>query len=152
MRISSALVLPGLALLCLPAATAQQPAAGQPAAIRITTDSSQVIANGKDVALVHVDIVDSQGYVVPDADNLLSFSVTGEGKLLGVDNGNERDDNSFKLNSRKAFKGHAFAVIQAGRKPGDISISVQADGLPAATAKIGTFKSTPELQNIEDLK
>ena len=125
---------------------------GKPAALRITTDSSQIDANGSDVALIHVDIVDDQGNVVPDADNMLNFSVSGNGKLLGVDNGNGRDDNSFKLTNRKAFKGHAFAVLQASRTPGDIVLTVQADGLNSQSIKIKTQQVAPMVMAFEDIK
>jgi beta-galactosidase len=125
---------------------------GKPAALRITTDSSIVAANGSDVALIHVDIVDDQGNVVPDADNMLNFSISGNGKLLGVDNGNERDDNSFKLTNRKAFKGHAFTVVQASRIPGDIVLTVKADGLNTASTKIKTQQVAPMVMAFEELK
>jgi len=125
---------------------------GQPAALRITADSTQVMADGKDVALVHIDVVDANGNVVPDANNNISFTVSGEGKLLGVDNGNPRDDDSFKLNTRKAFTGHAYAVLQAGRKPGDIKLTVQADGLKAASISIATQPANSTIMAFEDLK
>jgi len=109
---------------------------GKPAALRLSVDSSAVSTG--DVALVHADIVDDAGNVVPDADNQVSFTIAGTGIILGVDNGNSRDDSSFKLNNRKAFNGHVFAVIQASRMPGDILLTVQADGLkPASVTIIG---------------
>jgi len=72
--------------------------------------------------------------------------------LLGVDNGNPRDDDSFKLNTRKAFTGHAYAVLQAGRKPGDIKLTVQADGLKAASISIATQPANSTIMAFEDLK
>jgi beta-galactosidase len=120
---------------------------GQPAALHITTDGALVMADGK-----HVDVVDANGNVVPDASNTISFTVTGEGKLLGVDNGDLRDDDSFKLDSRKAFNGHAYAVIQAGSKPGDIKLLVQADGLKTASILIETQPANPTVMTFDDLK
>jgi beta-galactosidase len=99
-----------------------------------------------------VDVVDANGNVVPDASNTISFTVTGEGKLLGVDNGDLRDDDSFKLDSRKAFNGHAYAVIQAGSKPGDIKLLVQADGLKTASILIETQPANPTVMTFDDLK
>jgi beta-galactosidase len=125
---------------------------GNPAALRITTDSSRVNADGKDVALVHIDVIDGNGNVIPDADNLITFTVSGNGKLIGVDNGNPRDDNSFKLNYRKAFNGHAYAVIQADHKPGNIQLTVQADGLKSASVTIKTQENNSHILAFEDLK
>jgi beta-galactosidase len=117
---------------------------GEPAALRITQDDSLLKADGSDVALIHADVVDADGNVVPNASNTINFTVSGDGKLLGVDNGNTRDDDSFKLTIRKAFSGHAYAVIQASRKPGDIKLTVKADGLKSASLLIATqpIKST----------
>ncbi len=126
--------------------------AGSPYALRISTDNSRVNADGKDVALINIDIVDEKGNVVPDAGNLINFKVTGNGKLQGVDNGNQRDDNAFNLPYRKAFNGHAYAVIQAGGKPGEIQLSVQAEGLKPASLTITTQKDNSAVLTLEDLK
>jgi beta-galactosidase len=126
--------------------------AGKPAALRITADTTNIDADGSDVALVHADVVDDNGNVVPTADNLVNFTLKGSGKLIGVDNGNQRDDTSFKLNSRKAFNGHTYTVLQSDRKPGEILLTVQADGLKPASVKINTKKATSAIMNFEDLK
>jgi len=126
--------------------------AGAPYALRVSSDSGRVAANGKDVALIHVGVVDDKGNVVPDADNLINFKVTGSGRLAGVDNGNQRDDDAFNLPSRKAFNGHAYAVIQAGDKPGNIRLQVQADGLKSASITIETVKDNHAMMAFEDLK
>ena len=112
---------------------------GRPAALRVTADTAVIAADGSDVATVHIDVLDSAGNVVPDADNLLKFSVMGNGRLVGVDNGNQRDDHPFGLAERNAFNGHAYAVLQAGRSPGTIRLTVQADGLQAASVEIKTL-------------
>jgi beta-galactosidase len=125
---------------------------GKPAAIRVTTDNTPVSADGSNVALVHVDVVDKDGNIVPDADNLIDFAVTGNGKLIGTDNGNLQDNSSLKLNSRKAFNGHAYAVVQASRKPGDVTITVESDGLKSVSTTIHTQKSNADVMALEDYK
>ena len=126
--------------------------AGKAASLRLTTDNGPVNADGKDVALIHVDVLDADGNVVPTADNNITFNVIGSGKLIGVDNGNPRDDDSFKMNSRKAFNGHAYAVIQAERKPGNIVITVQSDGLKSGSVSMITRLPTNPIMTFEDLK
>lgn len=125
---------------------------GKPAALRITADTTAIRADGSNVVLLHTDVVDDAGNVVPDADNLVTFNVTDGGRLIGVDNGNTRDDHSFKLNYRNAFNGHVFAVVQAGRTPGDIEINVQADGLTPASVRIRTVKKADNEMTLEDIK
>ena len=124
---------------------------GAAAGIRLTADSV-IDADGNDMALVHADVVDDKGNVVPDAANQLTFDVKEAGKLVGVDNGNSRDDDSFKLNSRKAFNGHAFAVIKSAGPAGNIVLTVSGDGLKPATVNITARKTSALEMDFEDLK
>ncbi|MDN4502837.1 beta-galactosidase GalA [Alteromonadaceae bacterium BrNp21-10] len=61
---------------------------GEPSAIQLQAHQSELQADGHDVVVVNVSVVDSQGLVVPTADNLLQFSLQGPGKIIGVGNGN----------------------------------------------------------------
>ena len=59
-----------------------------PAAVRITPDRSTINADGEDVSMITVAVVDGKGRVVPTANVPVSFVFTGPGKILGVGNGN----------------------------------------------------------------
>jgi beta-galactosidase len=124
---------------------------GKAAGIVLSTDSG-FNADGKDVALVYVSIVDDAGNIVPDAENQLTFAVSGNGTLTGVDNGNPRDDDSFKLNTRKAFNGRAFAVLQSTNQAGNVKLTVTGEGLKSAALTIETRKAGNEEMTLEDLK
>jgi beta-galactosidase len=110
--------------------------AGAPAAIRLSVDCDTITADPGDVAHVTVEIVDSDGVVVPTADNLVRFSVEGDGRLLGVDNGNPWDHDSLQLPQRRAFNGLCLAIVQALKQPGDIRFAARADGLEEAVMDI----------------
>ena len=60
---------------------------GAPAAIQLTPNRSTINADGEDVSVVDVAVVDSEGRVVPRATNLIQFSLDGPGKIIGVGNG-----------------------------------------------------------------
>ena len=60
---------------------------GAPAAIRLSADRAVIHADGKDICVVTVAIADPQGRVVPMANNLVYFELTGPGKIIGVGNG-----------------------------------------------------------------
>jgi beta-galactosidase len=62
--------------------------AGRPSAIRLIPDCSTIKADGEDVSIITVLIEDEKGRVVPTADNEISFTIKGEGRILGVGNGN----------------------------------------------------------------
>ncbi len=60
---------------------------GAPAAIRLTPDRTTINPDGEDLSIITVEVVDSEGRVVPVADNLISFELSGPGKIIGVGNG-----------------------------------------------------------------
>jgi beta-galactosidase len=120
--------------------------AGAPAAIKLTVDTAGLYADGQHVALLHVEVLDAQGRIVPTAGNALTFTVEGNGRLIGTDNGNPADDHFFGSNRCMAFNGRAYAVVQAGLHPGQITIRVNGDGLTGASVEcVSREDPKPEL-------
>jgi beta-galactosidase len=60
---------------------------GAPAAVQLTPDRSAINADGEDVSVFTVAVTDAQGRVVPVAENMIHFELSGPGKILGVGNG-----------------------------------------------------------------
>ena len=54
---------------------------GPPARLVVTADRSSIKADGNDLSFLTVEVVDANGVIVPDADNLVKFSVEGPGIL-----------------------------------------------------------------------
>jgi len=110
--------------------------AEQPAKIILVPDRRNIKADGNDLSFVTVKIVDRNGIVVPHADNLVDFQLSGEGLLAGVDNGSQISHESFKANHRKAFHGLCLAIIQSKGKAGRIVLKANAAGLTPASVEI----------------
>jgi len=125
---------------------------GVPAAIRLSVDRNTIHADQSDVAHVKVEVVDENGYVVPNANNLIQLTVEGAGNLIGFDNGNPRDSTSMKSSQRRAFNGLALAVIQSDSKPGSIRVQVASSILKGASVDIITQKINTPVATIENLK
>jgi beta-galactosidase len=72
----------------------------------------------------------------PDADNEVTFEIQGEGKLIGVDNGNMADlAADFKGRIGKAFHGMCLAIVQSTANAGEIRVTATSPNLkPASTA------------------
>jgi beta-galactosidase len=86
-----------------------------------------------------VKVLDAQGRLHPDADNEIAFSVQGEGRLIGVDNGNMADMAAdFKGKTRKAFHGMCLAMLQSAAAAGQIRVTATSPGLKPATLTIVT--------------
>jgi beta-galactosidase len=110
--------------------------AGAPAKIVLKADRKAINGSENELCFVRASIVDKEGHVVPDASNLIHFTVTGDGFVAGTDNGCETDLTSFKSTARKAFNGLALAVLQSKQKPGTIQLKATADGLEPANVTV----------------
>jgi beta-galactosidase len=103
--------------------------AGDPAKIELSADRSTISADGIDLSFIKVKITDRNGVMVPNADNLVHFSIEGVGKIVGVGNGNPISLESAKGSQRTAFSGLCQAVIQSTHKAGTIVLKASAIGL-----------------------
>ncbi len=110
--------------------------AGAPAKIILTPDRTKINAGGEDLSYVKVEIADEEGNVCPNADNLIKFSIAGEGVIAGVGNGSPISHENFKASERKAFHGLCLAVVQSKREHGTIDLSAESDGLHGAKVSI----------------
>ncbi len=100
-----------------------------PAKIELTADRTVINADGKDLVFITVKITDEQGNLVPTADNLVHFDVTGAGEIAGVDNGYQASLESFKSNQRKAFNGMCLLIVKSTNNAGNIKINAFSEGL-----------------------
>ena len=104
---------------------------GEPAGFRLSADRNEISADGRDVSVVTVEVVDKKGRVVPDADIDLDISLDGDAAILGVGNGNPtfRDkerpaDGVSKHFNVKTFNGLAQILVESGEVAGDASLTV----------------------------
>ena len=116
----------------------EEKTAGAPAKIRLTADRQKIDNDGSDLSYVTVDILDKDGNLVPDAENLVQFKLDGPGKIAGVDNGSPISMESFKADHRKAFHGKCLCVIQSKLKSGIIRLTATSAGLASAAVEINS--------------
>jgi len=109
---------------------------GPAAKVVLRPDRATIDADGEDVSVVAVDIVDAQGRLVPTALDDVTFSISGAGHLLGVGNGDPSSHESDRGPSRRAFNGHCMAIVQSTRAPGMLHVDATAPGLAPAVAEI----------------
>lgn len=114
---------------------------GPPAAIRLTIDAgvTGINADGHDVAMIAVAIVDATGAVVPYASNNVTFSVSGsaaDAAIFGVANGDPADHTPDKATYRLAFNGLARVLVQAGFQTGTAQLTATSPGINPASINI----------------
>ena len=96
--------------------------AGEASKIDLKVDKATLKNDTYDLVYVTVSIVDKDGNLSPNANDLINFEVTGGGKLVGVDNGYQANLDSFKASSCKLFNGKCIAIIQSNGKKKDIQL------------------------------
>ena len=108
-----------------------------------TTDRTTITADGRDVAIVTIEVKDKKGRVVPDACPLLTFKVEGNGHIIGVGNGDPAypgADHPQELNCKTmqipAFNGLAQVLVQSDNLPGTLLLTCTADGLKTGSVTI----------------
>jgi beta-galactosidase len=114
---------------------------GEPAAISLSVDRSTLAADRRDVAHIVVEIRDEQGRAVPTAGNDIVFEVLGEGKLIGVDNGDPLSHEDYKASRRKAFNGLCLAIVQSTAVAGNIGITASSPALRSDSITLTAKKS-----------
>jgi beta-galactosidase len=122
---------------------AKQETAGGAAKILLRPDRQEILADGQDVSLVEVQVLDKEGRLVPVADNEIVFTLSGTGKVIGVGNGDPSSHEPDKAHKRRAFNGRCMVIIQSAREPGEIRLEASSPGLEPATLAIASVKGSP---------
>jgi beta-galactosidase len=128
--------------------TEKRETAGQAAKIVAVADRSKIAADGQDLAVINVSIVDALGRAVPTAGNKVTFAVGGPGTVIGVGNGDPscHEPDRFpedKASERSAFNGLCMAIVQSKRgQAGSIVVTVAAAGLEPVTVAVTSAAGT----------
>ena len=113
-----------------------QKTAGEPAAVRLSSEESHIRADGTGIAHIAATIVDKAGTMVPYAGHDIFFKVEGPGMLIGVENGDPIDTSNYKLNHRRAFHGMMLAIVRSTERGGKITISAESEGLSPGSCTV----------------
>ena len=118
---------------------------GKVARMQLAADRQQIAADGRDVSVVTVSILDSKGRVVPDACPVLKLRLQGEGHILGVGNGNpswlgsdhpaDADCHEFQV---EAFNGYAQVLIQSNKTEGPLTLECSSADIKPAVLHLAT--------------
>ena len=117
---------------------------GTPYTIEAKADKTVLAADGSSLSYVECTIVDENGNMVPNADHLVNFDVSGGAvTIFGVDNGKQESAELYKYGNveqnthseRSAYNGKVLVILKSGKTAGDAVLTVSADGLkPSQTA------------------
>ena len=113
----------------------------------LKADRSQIVADGRDLAVITIEVQDQKGRVVPDACPVLTFTLTGNGRILGAGNGDPSYpglDHPNAIDCRQftipAFNGLAQLLIQSTDDAGTLQLTCTSEGLSTSTLQLNTMK------------
>ena len=109
--------------------------AGEPAALRLTSDRHVITADGQDLAFITVEVVDNKGRVCPDAAIPCEALVKGQGQLLAFASADLKDREPYTSPRVTTWKGRALLVVRSSQKKGKAQVSIKSS-LPTATLTI----------------
>jgi beta-galactosidase len=122
-------------------ATDELRTAGAPAKIALATDGGKLTPDWNSIARVTVTIVDKNGVVVPGADDLITFKISGPGVIAAVDNGGNASHEPFQAGERHALQGRCVAFVKATAPSGKITLTASAPGLIPGSVVIKTAEA-----------
>lgn len=117
---------------------------GDGAALALYCEKKEIAADGEDLAFITVTVLDREGNEVKNANDRVTVTVGGSGQLLGLDNGDSTDTESYKTSCRRLFSGKLLAVVAGGGGDGPVTVEVSAPGLAGARLEIGTVPCAGE--------
>jgi beta-galactosidase len=127
---------------------ASRETSGPPAKLTLRADRQKIAADGEDVAVITVGVVDDQGRGIPNASELVTFKLDGPGRLIGMGNGDpscHEDDKPASPTEakRSLFSGLCQVIVQSLKQPGEMRLLATSGKLEPAWTTIKSDETKP---------
>lgn len=109
--------------------------------LKLKADRESIVADGRDLSYITIEAIDKNGDIVEDAADLINTSVSGDGELMALDNGDQVDHEPYDSGKRKLFNGKLVAIVKSTTDAGTMTLNVEADGIKDQSI---TIKTTPD--------
>ena len=116
---------------------------GDAAGLVLSADRETLSAGSDELCFLEIAAVDKEGVFAANANDRLFVSVTGAGRLVGLDNGDSTDYEQYKGTSRRLFSGRLLAIIAPTAEPGDISVKITSPSLAEADIVLHSVPAEP---------
>ena len=127
---------------------------GEVSTVDLSADKTTISADGYDLSYITVDLVDADGNIASGANNRLTYTLEGNGKIVGLDNGNAADTDRYKpatdkAGTRSAFSGKALVIVQSTKDAGEMTLTVSGEGLESKSITVNTVNTAGDNKYIE---
>lgn len=117
---------------------------GDASQLNVSADRTRIAADGRDLSYVTVTVLDENGHPVANAGNRITFSLLGNGRIVGVDNGDPADLDSYKADNRRAFHGKALVIVQSTKDAGTFTLTASGAGLKSSSVTVQTERASTD--------
>lgn len=123
--------------------------------LNVQTDKTEIIADGSSLAYISVDVTDANGNLDTTATNIINFSLTGNGEIVGVDNGDQATTAKYQQSSVltsttsaniAAYAGKALVIVRSTKDAGSFTVNVSSSGLTSGSATVTTTAVSEETE------
>lgn len=111
---------------------------GKVIALKMVIENTDWKADGMDLQYIKVYTVDSKGRKVPVSGDEVIFEVSGEAKIIAVDNGDHSTNELFSGNKTTLHNGFVMAILRSNKTCGEVRIKVSMQGLKSLDKRIMT--------------
>ena len=119
---------------------AAERSASGPLSVRLTPDRTDLAADGQDAAAIVIEVTDAAGTVELARDTDLRVAVSGPGALAGLGSANFATTLPYDGDRTRTYYGRALAVVRTTGEPGDITVTVTADGYAASSVTLSATR------------
>lgn len=121
---------------------------GEADRLKVTQSKTSVAADGSSLVYIEVEVQDEKGVTDTTAQNAIYFSLSGNGEIVGVDNGDQATTEKYQQASVltgttsahiNAFAGKALVIVRSAKDPGGFSVEVTSQGLTGAGVSVDTY-------------
>ena len=123
--------------------------------LNVQTDKTEILADGSSLAYISVDVTDANGNLDTTATNTINFSLTGNGEIVGVDNGDQATTAKYQQSSVltsttsaniAAYVGKALVIVRSTKDAGSFTVNVSSSGLTSGSATVTTTAVSEETE------
>lgn len=110
-------------------------------------DKDTITADGSSLSYITVDVTDADGNFKTTADNKINFTLTGNGEIVGVDNGDQATVKKYQQTSVltsstsaniNAFSGKALVIVRSTKQAGNFTLTAESEGLESSSVTVTT--------------
>ena len=113
----------------------------------VSQNKTEIAADGASLVYISVDVTDANGVLDTTATNTINFTLTGDGEILGVDNGDQATTAKYQQSSVltsttsakiAAYAGKALVIVRSTKDAGTFTVNVTSSGLTGGSATVTT--------------